>query len=144
MVKKLLRNKFRKFLFLRERPPRHGVEKLISQPTGVPVDVRKGTKIIVYNQSVNFCSLRALYVSKRFLARHSGAPAASSQANPESMLLSRKDHNGLTRAILGARATRRLRRSRLQSCKRSRVPPANSAGGPGMTTSLLTYDANQD
>ncbi|MGH8190219.1 MAG: hypothetical protein ACREP2_02100 [Rhodanobacteraceae bacterium] len=41
VVRKLLRNKFRKFLFLRERLPRHGVEKLISQPTGAPVDIRK-------------------------------------------------------------------------------------------------------
>jgi hypothetical protein len=41
--------------------------------------------------------------------RHSGAPAASMQANPESMLLSSKDQYGF------------------------RVPPANNAGGPGMT-----------
>ena len=49
--------------------------------------------------------------------------------NPESVMPG--SENRLTRAIHGARAERRLWRSRLHSCKRSRVP---RFARPGMTS----------
>jgi hypothetical protein len=66
------------------------------------------------------------------LCRHSGGRAGFMARQPGIGVF--PEANRLTRAILGARAARCLRRSRLQSCKRSRVPPANNASGPGMTT----------